>query len=251
MNSIFGPWQAEMSLATRAAEDAARLLRDQFSRDPGVRKDSEKDIKTEADLKAEEVILKLLHPSGLPIVAEESATKVKPGPGPCWLVDPLDGTLNFVRGFPATAVSIALWEGESPQFGVIVDLARDRVFRGVVKSGAWCGDVPIRVSTVKERRQAVLATGFPSQTDYTDQALTTFIRRVQRFKKIRMVGSAALSLAMVACGVFDAYIEEGIKLWDVAAGIALVKAAGGQAEFASGRLPWSLNVKATNGWVDE
>jgi myo-inositol-1(or 4)-monophosphatase len=119
----------------------------------------------------------------------------------------------------------------------------------VVGTGAFRDDRPIGVSTVADRSQAVLATGFPSGRDYGTDALTTFTQRVQAFKKIRMIGSAVLSLAMVAEGTFDAYFEEGIMLWDVAAGLALVAAAGGRIDVRPGARHLSVVATATNGHI--
>ncbi|MFZ0429911.1 MAG: inositol monophosphatase family protein [Acidobacteriota bacterium] len=239
----------ELELAERAVRRAADLLSNTFSDDARIRSSSGRDIKTEADLEAEACIIRELAPGGLPIVAEEnSVASVRP-PGPYWLVDPLDGTMNFSRGFPIHGVSVALWNADGPELGVIFDLGRGQIYRGVVGVGAWCGEQQIRVSGVSEPGQAVLATGFPTQRDYSEDALGTFVRRVQAFKKIRMIGSAALSLALVARGVFDAYVEEEIMLWDVAAGLALVQAAGGYIDVRAGRTLWSVTAAATNGWI--
>lgn len=241
--------QAVLELAEHAARRAGRLLQDSFRQNAGVRSRTGKDIKTEADLQAEACILKVLDPSGWPIIAEETSVEERPPEGRHWLVDPLDGTMNFTRGFPMHSVSIGLWNGQTPEVGVVFDLPRGQLTRGCVGVGAWCDDRPIRVSTVEERSQAVLATGFPTHRDYSDEAVRGFVGRVQSFKKIRMIGSAALSLSWVARGVFDAYIEEEIMLWDVAAGLALVLAAGGAIEVHPGRKPWGVTAAATNGLV--
>jgi myo-inositol-1(or 4)-monophosphatase len=157
--------------------------------------------------------------------------------------------MNFSRGFPVHAVSIGLWDGATPVLGVIADIARGSIYRGLVGLGAWRDDRPIRVSSITERAQAVLVTGFPTGRDYGDAALAAFIARVQAFKKIRMIGSAALSLAFVAEGVFEAYTEEGIMLWDIAAGLALVAAAGGRIDVRPGARHLSVVATATNGHI--
>lgn len=240
-------WDAELDLACTAAHAAGALLGASFSRDAGVRTSSGKDIKTRADVAAEELILARLAATGLPVVAEETAHEGVPPTGPHWLVDPLDGTMNFTRGFPMHAVSIALWDGDTPVLGVIYDLPRATLYRGCVGTGAWRAEAPIHVSTTAERGQAILATGFPSGRDYSPEALAAFVGRVQAFKKIRMIGSAALSLALVADGTFDAYLEEDIMRWDVAAGLALVLAAGGNVRLHPGRSPLSVHASASNG----
>ncbi|NQU09815.1 inositol monophosphatase [bacterium] len=243
-------WQAELALAVQAVRAAAKLLQGSFVRDAGIRQRAGRDIKTRADLAAEECILARLAPSGLAVLAEETAPA---GPSaddaPRWLVDPLDGTMNFSRGFPVCAVSVALWQGTTPLLGVVYDLGQASLYTGVCGVGAWRNGRPIAVSRTANRSQAILATGFPTGRDYRAAALARFVRQVQSFKKIRMIGSAALSLAYVAVGVFDAYYEEDIMLWDVAAGLALVVGAGGRMRIRPGRLSQSVVALATNGRV--
>jgi myo-inositol-1(or 4)-monophosphatase len=240
-------WQAELELATDAARAAAELLLVSFSADAGIRSQSGKDIKTRADVEAEACIVRLLEPSGIRVLGEEMTKTEAEVPGLRWLVDPLDGTMNFSRGFPMSAVSIGLWEGHTPILGVIYDLPRRTLYGGGVGMGAARDGMAIKVSGTIERRQAILATGFPVARDYANEALSGFMQRVQNFKKIRMIGSAALSVAMVAEGVFDAYFEEDIMIWDVAAGLAIVAAAGGQIEVRPGSKPYAVVASATNG----
>jgi myo-inositol-1(or 4)-monophosphatase len=101
----------------------------------------------------------------------------------------------------------------------------------MIGKGAWVNNIPMKVSEVAEKNQAVLFTGFPSYSDFSKNGLENFVKKIQDFKKIRHIGSASLSLAYVASGKADAYYENGIMLWDVAAGLALVEAAGGKIEF--------------------
>jgi len=151
-----------------------------------------------------------------------------------WIIDPLDGTLNYSRGIPLTCISIALWQDAAPVAGIVYDFQRDEMFYGCCKrsplndeTGAWLNDSRISVSGVKDRSQGVICTGFPSWRDFSTESLDAFVKKIQRWKKVRLLGSAALSLAWVASGRADAYTEEDIRIWDVAAGLALVKAAGG------------------------
>lgn len=243
-------------LAESAARRAGECLLDAFTVDAGVESTQGKDIKTKADRAAESIVLETLESTGLPILSEESglvgySNDSIDGPylndGLYWIVDPLDGTFNFVREFPICCVSIALWSGDKPVCGVIYDFVTDKLYSGIVGVGAWCNEKKIFVSEVVDRSQAVLATGFPSARDYGDVALADAIRSVQEYKKIRMVGSAAASLAFVATGQFDAYSEEDIWLWDVAAGIALVKSAGGDYRMTEPRKSWQVDVFASNG----
>ena len=238
----------ELQRAASAARHAAALLTSAFAADAGVESRHGHDIKTRADVAAEDCIKEHLAGSGIPVFAEESATGTTSNSAALrWLVDPLDGTMNFTRRFPICGVSIGLWDGDAPVLGAIYDLGQRTIYTGIVGQGAWCDGKPMHTSVVTEQSQAILATGFPTGRDYESAALGKFVGRIQTFKKIRMIGSAALSLARVAEGVFDAYYEEDIMIWDVAAGLALVAAAGGQIEVGPGARPHSVVCKATNG----
>lgn len=238
-----------LSMAVGAAARAAALLRSGYCDDAGVISAAGKDIKTRADQAAQEAILASLAPSGIAVLAEEGDRHDVDLDGPLWLVDPLDGTLNFTRGFAMAAVSVALWEGGRPLLGVVHDIFHGEVYSGEVGKGAWLDGRPMRVSGVDDRAAAVLATGFPSGRSYRTESLLDFVRSVQEYKKVRMLGSAALMLAQVAAGRFDAYEEEDIYLWDVAAGVALVSAAGGHCRITPGSGRHKLRVRATNGHI--
>ena len=242
--------QTELDLAEQAAQAAAEILRTDFRSDSGVTMAEGKDLKTRADVTAEKIILDLLSASPHPQVSEEAGVAPElPTKGPCWIVDPLDGTMNFARGFPVCCVSVALWIDAAPALGVIFDLNGDCLYRGVVGQGADLNGRPMRVSSVDDPGQAVLATGFPTGLSYDSENLAKLVSHVQRFKKIRMIGSAAMSLAYVAQGTWELYHEESVFLWDVAAGLALVKAAGGRVVHSALAANGTFNVTATNGKV--
>lgn len=116
---------------------------------------------------------------------------------------------------------MALWKDKKPIFGIIYDFNRDELFSAYVGYKAFLNDIEIKNVNNFEKSKSVLATGFPTYMSHDSDTLKNFIDQVQTFKKIRMIGSAALSLAYVSCGRFDAYFEENIKIWDVAAGIAI------------------------------
>ena len=241
--------QTELKLAETAAQAAAEILRSSFSTDAGIESAVDKDIKTRADQEAERVVREILTPTGIPILGEEFGGDVA-FTDRMWIVDPLDGTMNFTRGYPMHCVSIALWEQGKPVLGVIHELETDHVLSGVVGEGVTYEGMPVQVSAVSDPGQAILSTGFPSGRDYGDTALQQFVAQVQQFKKIRMIGCAALSLAYVARGVFDVHFEEGTYLWDVAAGLALVQAAGGRIDFTKPGPDWKMRVWADNGSRD-
>jgi myo-inositol-1(or 4)-monophosphatase len=238
-------WDQELALAKQAALEAGHALLAWSSGDKQVLSQEGRDIKTLADQDAERIILARLGGSGYPILAEESgATGILEGDGPFWVVDPLDGTLNFKRGFPLCSVSIALMRGRTPLLGVVYDFFRDECFAGVPGQGATLNDAPLRVSGVTDPKQGVLVTGFPTKSDHSEAGVRAVIERIQRFKKVRMLGSAALMLAYVAAGRADAYAEDDIMLWDIAAGLALVQAAGGYSDLReSDRVEWGVHIR--------
>jgi len=228
-----------LPVALEAVRQAAVLLRSEFVGRAGVLMAEGRDLKTEADRASESLILRHLASTGIPVLAEESGGDLATA-GFCWVVDPLDGTVNFDRGFPMAGISLGLLHDGRPALGVIADLWHDAVYHGIPGHGAYKNGSPIQVSTRNNPAQSVLTTGFPTGTSFSTHAISDFIGRVQAFKKIRMIGSAALSLAFVAEGVFDAYYEENIFWWDIAAGAAIVEAAGGKA--APRPLPGSHKV---------
>ena len=145
-----------------------------------------------------------------------------------WIVDPLDGTLNFVQGFPHWCVSVALWDADGAVVGCILDPLRDDTFLAVRGLGATWNGQPMRVSQQAGLDGAFLATGFAFQLGERWPMFNAALGRVfPRAKGIRRAGSAALDLAHVACGIFDGYFELGLKPWDLAAGVLLVQEAGG------------------------
>jgi myo-inositol-1(or 4)-monophosphatase len=145
-----------------------------------------------------------------------------------WIVDPLDGTLNFVQGFPHWCVSVALWDADGPVVGCVLDPLREDCFLAVRGLGATWNGQPMHVSQQAGLDGAFLATGFAFQLGERWPAFNAALSRVfPRAKGLRRAGSAALDLAHVACGIFDGYFELGLKPWDIAAGALLVQEAGG------------------------
>jgi myo-inositol-1(or 4)-monophosphatase len=241
-----------LRVAVAAAVAAGDLLRNEFDRGSRLCSEAGRDIKLEADVLAERAILARLRADAPhPVVSEEAgADEEADSKGPRWIVDPLDGTFNFSRRMPLCCVSIGLWDGDQPILGVVHEFVAGRTFRGIVGEGAWVDNRPLAVSAVPDPGRAALSTGFPTGRQFGSDALMAFVRQVQAYKKVRLIGSAALSLAYVAAGTLDAYHEEDIYFWDVAAGLALVKAAGGSFAIERGSRPWQLHVVATNGLLD-
>jgi len=214
-------------LAARAAGERLREgLRDyrRVNAEPG------RDVKLEADVASEALIRDLLGATGLPVIGEEEGgdAALVDGDATYWVVDPLDGTYNYLRELPQTCVSIGLMRGAEPVLGVIHDFNRPETFSGIVARGEFRIDAqPCSPRWAGSLAKAALATGFPASADLGDAALQHFFSQVRAYRKVRMLGSAALAVAYVAAGRVDAYYEQGVRLWDIAAGLALVKAAGG------------------------
>lgn len=145
-----------------------------------------------------------------------------------WIIDPLDGTTNFIHGLPFFSISIALIHGDTLQMGVVYEVSRGECFTAVKGCGAFLNDKPIHVSKVPTMHESLLATGFPYYNFDKMPAYLEVLRQcMQGSQGMRRLGSAALDLAYVAAGRFEAYFEYNLKPWDVAAGALLVQEAGG------------------------
>lgn len=243
--------QRVLEVARTAALDAGGRLRAAFRGPVHITEETSRDVKLAADVEAEYEIVYQLRAAfpGVPVVGEESWDRTAPLPDTCWVVDPLDGTFNYSRGIPVCCTSIGFWAGGRARAGVIYDFVHDELFHGAPGAGCWLGDRPVRVSEVATRAQATLGGGFSSGRSYDAESLAGFVRQVQDYKKLRFIGAAALGLAWVACGRFEAYEEDDTYLWDVAAGLALIEAAGGACFTRPGRSPVQLHLRAGNGRV--
>ena len=234
-------------LALNAISNAIGTLRVSEAANGEICFEKARDIKLEADfLLNQELTNRLSNVTDIRFMSEEDLESHKmPKRDSIWVIDPLDGSMNFSRNLPLCCVSIALWRDGKPAVGVVYDIAHKQTFCAY-DGQATSDNLPIRVGQVKHLEKAILATGFPVLTDYSESALVWFTRLVKRFKKIRMLGTAALSLAWVAEGRLDAYFERDIMIWDVAAGLAIVEAAGGEYMMLPGRHPYSFDVLAGN-----
>ena len=160
-------------------------------------------------------------------IAEEG-TSSKHGERFNWVIDPLDGTTNFIQGLPLYCVSIGLLDGDELVVGVVYEVGRDECFYAWKDGGAYLNDEPIHVSNGDNIHDALLATGFPySEFSRMDEYIDFLKWAMMNARGVRRLGSAAADLAYVACGRFDAFWEYDLKPWDVAAGALLVKEAGG------------------------
>lgn len=217
-----------------------------------VNKEDRRDVKIEADLQSESMIIDLLSKkTNFSILSEEEGLIERGDEDFIWIVDPVDGSLNYSRGIPLCCVSIGLWKKDEPVLGVIYDFYRNEVFSGIANKGAWLNNVLIKVSKIKEKEKGVLCTGFPVKTNFSKEKISIFLKQIRVFKKIRLLGSAALSIAYVASSRAEGYYENDIMLWDIAAGIPILLGAGGKINVLE-KTPnkYSFNAYLTNGIIE-
>ncbi len=243
-----------IEVAVQAARAAGNILMQRFGRLKNVKyKSSFVDLVTEADLEAEKVILNILtarFPSHS-ILSEESGKNTIDSSS-CWIIDPLDGTTNFTHRLPFFGISIAYTEENETLLGVVYDPYHDQLFTSLKGKGAFLNEDSIKVSKVSSVRESLLATGFPNEVcQNPDPYLRPFRKFLCTAQGVRRPGSAALDLAYVAWGRFDAFWEEGLKPWDTAAGCLLVEEAGGRVTDYSSKQwdPFSPHLIASNGFV--
>ena len=235
--------------AIQAALKSGEYLMKHSGVDTQINNSEGKDIKLKSDLESEKIIFTSLMETGIDILSEEAGyIKLNDQDDEIlWIVDPLDGSLNYSREIPIYCISIGLWVGNKPVFGVIYDYVHDLLYKGIVGKGAFLNETPIKVSEINSQDNSILATGFPVYSSFDDLTLMNQIRNFQNYKKVRLFGSAAFSMMMVARGSVEVYKENNIAWWDVAAGIAIVIAAGGEVNFEFTNHEKSLlNVLATN-----
>ena len=218
----------ELEVAKKASKIAAALLIDHKDSINKILSNEGRDIKLKADLESEKLIKDhLLLNSDFPILAEESGANNDLG-NSFWVVDPLDGTSNYSRDFPICCISIALILKNEIALGVINDFNRSYIYEGSIESKAKLNGQDINVSSINEISKATLATGLPAKGNFNNKSMVELSGELANWKKVRMIGSAAMSCAYVASGQFDQYQEKGIFLWDIAAGLSIIEAAGGK-----------------------
>jgi myo-inositol-1(or 4)-monophosphatase len=220
----------ELALALEAAAAAGELIAARTGADR-VREKARADLVTDVDEAAERLIVDRIRSRfpGDAIVGEETASAAVTR-GRRWIVDPVDGTTNFVHGHPFVAVSIALVDDEGPAVAVVAAPVLRETFRAVRGGGAFVNDRPMRVSDVGEFGRSLLATGFPFKQGKgdLDAYMLLVADAVRSTQDVRRAGSAALDLAFTAAGRVEGFFEIGLAPWDVAAGILLVTEAGGR-----------------------
>ncbi len=238
----------------QAVLDAGEIIRVNSAKPKDIRKKGRIDLVTETDLAVEEKLKESLS-AILPeadFLAEETSSDVRPG-DLTWIIDPVDGTTNFAHGLPLVATSVALWSRDRVVLGIINLPILGELFSAVLGRGAVLNGQPIRVSTASELEQSLVATGFPYDIENHLDSLMKFLAKVLvRARGVRRPGAAALDLAYVACGRYEAFYEPALKPWDTAAGLLLVEEAGGRVTEFDQTVPYvpgGATTLATNGLI--
>ena len=222
--------QSMLNIAIQAATKAGKLMMRYYDRIDTITVTTKghRDLVTEVDLMVEQEISAHLH-KAFPkhgILCEEGTSHA--GDDYQWIIDPIDGTMNFVHGFPQFSVSIALQHKQETVAGLVYDPIRHEMFTALRGSGARLNNRRIRVSKAKHLKDGLIGTGFPIRApEKLPSYLAGFNRVIEQCSGIRRAGSAAMDLAYVAAGRLDGYWETNLSIWDIAAGVLLVKEAGG------------------------
>lgn len=232
---------------------SGEIIRHNWRKASEVRHKGRIDLVTDTDLAVEKFLqprLEAIAPNAC-FMSEESAPEAS---GPLrWIVDPVDGTTNFVHRIPQVATSVALWRDDQPLLGVVSVPMLNEIYHAGAGLGAFLNDQPIHVSTVGELADCLLATGFPYELpDRMPLIMARLGAVLPRVQGLRRIGAAAIDLAYVACGRLDAYYEDWLKPWDMAAGALLVREAGGCVSGLDGdQLAFDEPLLASNGLLHE
>ena len=239
-----------LDVALEAAQAAGEVIRASLARPVDVQSKGLRNYVTDVDLEAERVILDVLN-RRCPehdVLTEESPPEARRSRYR-WVIDPIDGTLNFTRGHPCFSVSVALTLDDAPLLGVVYDPLRDQCFAARAGQGATCDGVPLHTSGTEAMIEAVIGMDWTRDAASRARNAALIGRLSQSCNVIRSCGSAALALGYVAAGWWDAYWHLSLQPWDAAAGALIVREAGGQVTDLAGRR-WELDTApllASNG----
>ena len=246
-------YSQELSYAVDAALNAGKYLLKNKSK-LNVRIESKpKDTKLQADVEAENLIKQSISCiSKYPILAEESGKSVENLGDIFWVIDPLDGTANFSRDIPICCVSIGLVCNMKPILGVIYDFNNDDLYKANnITKEAFLNNKEIEVSKIDSKNEAVLVTGLPVNTNYDNDSLKKMIEDMQTWKKVRMIGSAAIASCYIASGKAELYKENGVFLWDIIAGAAIIESSGGNAKINNVKDNFQVDIVFSNSYISE
>ena len=219
------PFDEVCQQAARAGGEVLLSWMDRFQ----AREKAPADLVSEADIESQRAIRALIG-EAFPehqFLGEESSDPAPPKSGPCWIVDPLDGTTNYVHGVPHFAVSVALVEGGKPLVGTVYDPITQECFHAGSGAGAWLNGKSLSTSSVQDLSQALVASSFPPVVQPESPSVDQFLRLLPACQAVRRSGSAALNLAYLAAGRYDGCWALDLHPWDVAAGSLLITEAGG------------------------
>ena len=241
-----------LDTAIHAAREAGELLRKNFGGNLDVSAFEAHDIKLDLDVRSQELITRIIlerHPDhaiyGEEGIAGNQASEFH------WIVDPIDGTVNYFYNIPHFCISIALRRKDEIITGVIYDPIREELWAASEDTAATMNGAPCSVSKRTQLSDAILSVGFSKTTVTIDSGLPLLQKMVYRARKCRLMGSAALDIAYVACGRLDAYIEQAVSLWDIAAGKIILEKSGGKIEITERTdMKGKLSVVASSGHID-
>jgi myo-inositol-1(or 4)-monophosphatase len=248
-------WDKELRVAGEAARAAGHVFNRIFGRVNKIVKKGDIDLVTEADLEAEQSILKIIH-RNFPkdsVLSEETGLHGEISDR-TWLVDPLDGTTNFAHGFPFFAVSIALEMEKEIVLGIVYNPYMGEYFQAAKGMGAYLNSKPMKASKAQTLKESLLATGFPYDIhEKPEIVMDLFKKMLVRAQGIRRPGSAAIDMCYVAAGRFDGFWESDLKPWDTAAGTVIVKEAGGKLSTYEGSPydPYQKSIVAANPYIHD
>ena len=243
----------QINLITKACMKASRSLIRDFGEIENLQVSSKApgDFVTSADKRTEKIVIEELlkaHPN-YGIISEEAGYINKSNKNNRWIIDPIDGTMNFLNGIPHFAISVAYEEEDEVKCGVIFNPVTNEMFSAEKGSGAYLNNSRMRVSNKRKLSEALIVTGGPKQASKIKKKIfSEFISISTQVSNVRKFGSAALDMAFVACGRFDGYWQRELNYWDIAAGIILIKESGGFVDFFEEdmKVPLKKNIIASN-----
>ena len=237
-----------LDAAKQASLAAGKKLKNSFFETQELLSNSGRDIKLAIDKEVEEDIKAALNEFGFGFLGEETGLNSDSASEYFWVVDPLDGTSNYFRNIPICANSIALMDSQfNVHVAVVNSFLENKLYYASLGNGSFCNDMPLKVSETNTKSLSTLMTGIPAKTTYLNSEFQEMIQLFQEWKKVRMIGSAAIAGAWVAEGIADCYKENGIFIWDVASTMLLVQEAGGKISISDLNDEMRVDAEFTNG----
>lgn len=238
-----------LSFAKNCALNAGEIIREGFHQAKKIDFKGIGDPVTEFDRRSEELIVGAIRKEypGHGVLGEE-ATDIKTGSGIRWIIDPLDGTVNFTHSIPLIAISIAVEVEGKIKAGVIYNPILNDMYEASEGNGAFHNGQPVRVSEISDPEKALVITGFPYKRDRVDEIMKPMRTFVEKYEAFRRLGSAAIDMAYIACGMGEVFYEEELKPWDTAAGSLIVTESGGIVSdyYGGGYSPENSTILAAN-----